>query len=74
VTIINANGTGRRAIGSFDFSPGISWSPDGTYIVGRASDNYSGLRVLRVSDAATILLHFGAATGCCRDYWQPDWR
>jgi hypothetical protein len=74
VTIINANGTGRRAIGNFDFSPGISWSPDGTYIVGRASDNYSGLRVLRVSDGATILLHFGAATVCCRDYWQPDWR
>jgi hypothetical protein len=75
VTIINANGSGRRALGSFEFSPGISWSPDGTYIIGRASDNFSGLRVLRVSDGANITLRFSAPEGwCCRDYWQPDWR
>jgi hypothetical protein len=74
VTIINVNGSGRRAIGSFDFSPGISWSPDGTYIIGRASDNYSGLRVLRLSDGANITLRLGSATQCCHDYWQPDWR
>ena len=74
VTIINANGTGRRAIGNFDFSPGISWSPDGTYIIGRASDNYSGLRVLRLSDGANITLRYSSPGGCCRDYWQPDWR
>jgi hypothetical protein len=74
VTIINANGSGRRAIGSFEFSPGISWSPDGTYIIGRASDNFSGLRVLRVSDGSSITLRFSAPDGCCRDYWQPDWR
>lgn len=74
VTIINANGTGRRAIGNFEFSPGISWSPDGTYVIGRASDNVSGLRVLRVGDGANITLRFSAPDGCCRDYWQPDWR
>jgi hypothetical protein len=75
VTIVNANGTGRRTIGNFDFSPGISWSPDGTYIVGRASDNSSGLRVVRLSDGASITLRYGGASlGYWRDYWQPDWR
>jgi hypothetical protein len=75
VTIINADGSGRRGLGNFSFSPGISWSPDGTYIVGRDSDNFSGLRVVRLSDGANTTIRFSpAATGCCRDYWQPDWR
>jgi hypothetical protein len=74
VTILNADGSGRRGLGNFFFSPGISWSPDGTYIVGRDSDNSSGLRVVRLSDGANITLRFNAEAGCCRDYWQPDWR
>jgi len=46
-----------------------------TYIIGRDSDNFSGLRVVRLSDGANTTIRFSpAATGCCRDYWQPDWR
>ena len=56
VTILNADGSGRRGLGNFLFSPGISWSPDGTYIIGRVSDNFSGLRVVRLSDGANITL------------------
>jgi hypothetical protein len=71
--IVNADGTGRRTLGSDLFSPGISWSPDGTYIVGRDGGGL-GMRVLRVSDGSTVILRFSSATGCCHDYWQPDWR
>jgi len=72
-TVINANGSGRRVLGTADFSPGISWSPDGNYVIGRASEDQN-LRLLRVSDGAFVSLRFAVGTGCCHDYWQPDWR
>jgi hypothetical protein len=72
-TVINTNGSGRRVLGNADFNPGMAWSPDGTYVVGRSSDD-QGLRLLRVSDGASVSLRFPTATGCCHDYWQPDWR
>lgn len=68
-TVINANGSGRRVLGTDEFSPGISWSPDGAYVVGRSG----GLRLLRVSDGLAVSLLFPTA-GCCHDYYQPDWR
>jgi hypothetical protein len=73
VTIRNPDGTGRRTLGSAAFSPGLGWSPDGTYIIGRSSQSAT-LRVLRVSDGADVLLSFSSPSGCCHDYWQPDWR
>ena len=73
-TVINANGSGRRVLGTADFTPGISWSPDGTYVIGRSSEYEGGLRLLRVNDGAAVSLRFPTATGCCHDYWQPDWR
>jgi hypothetical protein len=72
-TIINANGSGRRVLGTAGFTPGISWSPDGTYVIGLSSEDQA-LRVLRVSDGASVSLRFGTATDCCRNYSQPDWR
>lgn len=73
--IINADGTGRRSLGSFVFSPGLAWSPDGTYIVGRNSGSPDvALRVIRISDGADVLLRFRTATGGTADYYQPDWR
>ena len=71
-TVINANGSGRRVLGTGDFSPGISWSPDGAYVVGRSSE--LGLQLLRVNDGAAVSLRFSTATGCCPIYSQPDWR
>jgi len=73
-TVINANGSGRRVLGTPQFSPGMAWSPDGTYVVGRSSDYGGGLRLLRVNDGAVVSLRFPTATGCCHDYYQPDWR
>jgi hypothetical protein len=75
--IINANGTGRHVLGSAVFSPGLAWSPDGAYVVGRASESPAGhaLRLLRVSDGAEVILRFRtAAGGGTEDYFQPDWR
>ena len=72
-TVINTNGSGRKVLGNAIFSPGISWSPDGIYVVGRASD-YSGLRLVRVSDGAAVSLQFPSGASCCHDYYQPDWR
>jgi hypothetical protein len=76
VWIANADGSGKRSLGTWVFSPGLAWSPDGTYIVGRSVENYSspGLRLIRVSDGANVLLRFRAAQGFFEDYYQPDWR
>lgn len=70
-TVINTNGSGRRMLGAY-FSPGMSWSPDGIYVVGRASDET--LRLVRVSDGTAVDLRFLAGSVCCHDYFQPDWR
>jgi len=73
--IINADGSGRKTLGNFIFSPGLAWSPDGTYIVGRNSGSSDvALRVIRVSDGADVLARFRTATGATEDYFQPDWR
>lgn len=73
--VINADGTGRRTLGNFVFSPGLAWSPDGTFIVGRNSVFPDvGLRVIRISDGADVLLRFRTSTGATADYYQPDWR
>jgi hypothetical protein len=74
--VVNANGTGKKSLGSWVFSPGLGWSPDGAYVVGRSSENYSssGLRLIRVSDGANVLLRFRTAQGYFEDYYQPDWR
>jgi hypothetical protein len=74
VVISNPDGTGRRALGSGSFSVGIGWSPDGAYIVGRASEGHA-MRLLRVNDLTTMVLQFPYAFGSAtHDYWQPDWR
>lgn len=73
--VINADGAERHTLGSFVFSPGLAWSPDGVFIVGRNSDNSQiGLRVIRVSDGAQVLLRARTSTGSDVDYYQPDWR
>jgi hypothetical protein len=67
-TVINPDGSGRRVLTNFCFSPGLAWSPDAKYIIGRSSQDWPdvGLRVVRVSDGVDVLTRF--------DYYQPDWR
>ena len=72
-TVINADGSGRRVLGSGDFFPGLSWSPDGTYVIGQSIEDFA-LRLIRVNDGAAVSLRFPMAVGCCNYYSQPDWR
>lgn len=73
--VINSDGTGRLALGNAIFSPGLTWSPDGNYLLGRSSVSPTGfLRLVRVSDGANLILRFPAAQGGLDDYFQPDWR
>jgi hypothetical protein len=73
--VINADGTGRRTLGNSQFSPGLAWSPDGAFLVGRLSTySYPSLQLVRVSDAATVPLTFPSSGGGVEDYFQPDWR
>ena len=74
LTVINADGSGRRVLASEEFNLGVAWSPDGIYVIGQTSDAQD-LRVIRVSDGSAVSLRFPeSASGCCNDYRQPDWR
>jgi hypothetical protein len=69
------DGTGRRALGSTILSPGLAWSPDGAYLLGRvAAFGTAALQLVRVSDGASVLVRFRTAAGGSEDYYQPDWR
>jgi hypothetical protein len=73
--VINSDGTGRRSLGNDIFSPGLAWSPDGNYLIGRSSVQPSGfLRLVRLSDGAQVVLRFPSGQGGLDDYYQPDWR
>jgi hypothetical protein len=63
LVIVNADGTGRRSLGPTLFLPGVAWSPDAAYVVGRDG---AGLRIVRVADLVSVALPGG--------YYQPDWR
>ena len=70
--VANADGTGRRSLGSPTFTEGFAWSPDGTYVVGHSGEG-GALHIVRVGDGANVKVFFRAGTGF-HDYSQPDWR
>lgn len=73
--IRNADGSETAWSRDFLYSPGVAWSSDGTYVVGRSSDlSYNGLRLVRVSDGAFVMLRYRTPAGGYEDYYQPDWR
>ncbi len=65
--VVNANGTNRRSLGPTVFVPGLAWSPDAAYVIGRDG---VGLRIVRVADLVTIALPWPQSSL----YFQPDWR
>jgi len=68
VAVMNADGTGRRVLNAILLSPGLAWSPDGRYVLGRTSDFGGGMRLTRVSDG--LVLPFTMPV----DLFQPSWR
>ncbi len=72
-TVINVDGSGRRVLGNFCFSPGVSWSPDGKYVIGRASEGLA-LRIVRVADGMDVYMRYRDPDNFFADYYQPDWR
>lgn len=73
-TVINPDGSGRRILADSCFSPGLSWSPDGKYVIGRSIPDFAPyLRIVRVSDGADVLARF-VSGNTVMDYFQPDWR
>jgi hypothetical protein len=48
------------------YSPGLAWSPDGQWLLGRQTAGR--LALVRVSDGLTIPLRFTI------DLFQPSWR
>jgi hypothetical protein len=73
--IRNADGSETTWARDYLYSPGLAWSPDGRYIVGRSSESgYPGLRLVRVHDGAFVMLRFRNSSGSYEEYYQPDWR
>lgn len=75
LTVINADGSGRSRLANYCYSPGLAWSPDEKYVIGRSSQSYYevGLRIVRVSDGAQVVARFMSGLSQM-DYYQPDWR
>lgn len=74
-----ADGSDARVVGTDVLSPGLAWSPDGRYLLGRSATEHA-LRLIRPEDGREIVLRFGVTIGVdspvyvVRDYFQPDWR
>lgn len=71
LSIMNADGSGRRVLTNTPMSAGLAWSPDAAYIIGLAG---SQLRIFRLSDMASVSLRFRNANGANELIRQPDWR
>jgi hypothetical protein len=70
--VINADGSGGKALPDSCFSPGLGWSPDGKFVIGRMG--LGGLRIVRVSDGMAVQFVFFFGGFQFNDYYQPDWR
>jgi hypothetical protein len=58
--------------GTRRFNPGLTFSPDGTYVMGRPVEG--GWQVYSVSDGESAAAPLRSATGESRLLLQPDWR
>lgn len=75
LTIINPDRSGRRIIMPGVPFNGIAWSPDASYLAAYFENSLgTGMRIVRVSDGASVPLLFRSATGETEAYYQPDWR
>ncbi len=70
---IRADGTSPRNLsGTRKFSPGLTWSPDDSYVMGRQVEG--GWRMYRLSDGAAAGIPLRTRSGAPFQLLQPDWR
>ena len=67
--IVRADGSSRRQLSTDVYSTGIAWSPDGAYLVASSLRDPVGLRMVRVTDGAAVVLRFSEGS-----FNQFDWR
>ncbi|GLC23603.1 hypothetical protein [Roseisolibacter agri] len=79
--VVRPDGTGRRRIStsSRDYRWGVTWSPDGAYLLARRGDPFGATLVLiAVSSGREIPLPYSywrrPQNGHVISYGQPDWR
>lgn len=74
LVVVNADGTNRRVISTAIHDPGVAWSPDGQYLIGRLTTGGS-LQLYRISDGRSVpLLRQWTGPTPQSNYRQPDWR
>ncbi len=70
---VRADGTQiTNMSGTVRFSPGLTWSPDQTYVMGRTA--IGPWQVHRLSDSRVVVVPLRTATGAFQTLLQPDWR
>ena len=71
--VVNADGTGRRFVGAERVGPGLSWSPDGQYMVSHNAVTGS-VYFTRVSDGRTAEAYCAKPDFTPASYSRPYWR
>ena len=69
LSVINADGTGERSLGSFGYP--VSWSPDGTRIAAVGGPEFSDIWVVPVGGGQAVNLT-RSATPEVEAVWSPD--
>ncbi|HEU4453496.1 MAG TPA: hypothetical protein VFR81_10580 [Longimicrobium sp.] len=70
-SVVNADGTGARALSTTQLRGDISWSPDGKYIVG-ATLTVNHLAIIEVATGAEVIVPLGGIEGSLKSpVWKP---
>jgi Tol biopolymer transport system component len=67
--VMAPDGTGQRQIGSATYSPGIDWSPDGTWIVAQSIPEFQ-IMIINVKTGLRLPLAF-ISGGEVAPTWKP---
>ena len=73
LAVVNADGTGRRFVGAERVGPGLSWSPDGQYMVSHNAVTGT-VYFTRVSDGKTAEAYYAKPDFTPATYSRPYWR
>ena len=72
IAVSGADGAGARTVNAGDYFGGLSWSPDGTMIMGRLAASRRQ-RIVRVADGAFVTLRILDKFGLDRNLYGVEW-